>query len=223
MTVTTTAASGTTGTSGTARAARPASTGLGADFNTFLTLLTTQLRNQDPTNAMDVNKMTEQLVSFSGVEQQVATNTNLQQLITMQQGSQLTAASGLLGRQLEMESSNLALQNGAAALRLPAAGTASTATVQVTNGSGRVVTEQALTLGSTPGTWRWDGKDSSGRQLADGAYAFTVQGRDATGTAVTITAGMLATATGATRGTSGVNLNFGTLTLGFDRMRSVTP
>ena len=92
------------------------------DSEAFMALLVTQLRNQDPTNAMDVNKMTEQLVQFSGVEQQVQTNSNLQQLITLQQGNTLTSASNLLGRVIEVESNRLSLQNSQAALRLPAAG-----------------------------------------------------------------------------------------------------
>ena len=78
---TTPSAAGTTGTSGQRQTSGKAISGLGTDFNTFLTLLTTQLRNQDPSNAMDVNKMTEQLVQFTAVEQQVQTNSNLQQLI----------------------------------------------------------------------------------------------------------------------------------------------
>ena len=152
------AASGTTGTGGQTRA-RTTTSGLGTDFNTFLTLLTTQLRNQDPTNAMDVNKMTEQLVQFSGVEQQVQTNSNLRQLIDLQQGNTLTSASGLLGRVVEVESDRLALQNSQASVRLPAAGAAQSATVQISDGSGRVLREARVALGTAPANWSWDGRD----------------------------------------------------------------
>ena len=93
LSATTASAAGTTGTSGQRQASTKAIGGLGTDFNTFLTLLTTQLRNQDPSNAMDVNKMTEQLVQFTAVEQQVQTNGNLQQLITLHRdGAQLDHA-----------------------------------------------------------------------------------------------------------------------------------
>ena len=41
------------------------------NFDTFLTLLTTQLKNQDPLSPMDTNQFTQQLVAFSQVEQQI--------------------------------------------------------------------------------------------------------------------------------------------------------
>ena len=222
-TTTTTSAAGTTGTSGQTRA-RTATTGLGTDFYTFLTLLTTQLRNQDPTNAMDVNKMTEQLVQFSAVEQQVQTNTNLQQLITLQQGNVLSSASDLLGRVVEVESNQMALQNGQAGLRLPAAGAAQIAVVQITDSTGRVVREARppLTAGGAS-TWNWDGLDSNGRRLADGTYGFTVQGVDAGGGTVAMSANVLARPTGVERANGGVNIRFGTLALGYDKLRSVQP
>src|SRR6476660_9854864 len=114
----------TTGTTGKA-------TGIGADFNTFLSLLTTQLKNQDPTKAMDTQEMTNQLVQFASVEQQIGVNTNLQKLIGLQQASQLTAAAPLMGKQVEVESDRLSLQDSKALLRLPPAGTASLARVTV--------------------------------------------------------------------------------------------
>lgn len=216
-------AAGTTGTSGQTQT-RSATTGLGTDFNTFLTLLTTQLRNQDPTNAMDVNKMTEQLVAFTAVEQQVQTNTNLAQLITLQQGNTLTSASDLLGRVVEVESNRMALQNSQAALRLPAAGAARQAVIQITDSSGRVVREaQAPLTSGSPSTWNWDGRDGAGRQLADGSYGFTIQGRDAGGGRVAINAGVLARPTGVERANGGVNIRFGNLALPYDSLRSVQP
>lgn len=83
---------GTSGTAGSTAPRAAPTTGLGADFNTFLTLLTTQLRHQDPTNAMGPNEMTRQLVQFAGVEQQITTNNRLQTLISVQQGAQLVGA-----------------------------------------------------------------------------------------------------------------------------------
>ena len=62
-------AAASSATAATAAATRPR---LNADFYTFLNLLTTQLRNQDPTKAMDAQQMTQQLVQFASVEQQLA-------------------------------------------------------------------------------------------------------------------------------------------------------
>src|SRR6201992_1328356 len=71
---------------------------LSGNFNTFLTLLTTQLKNQDPTSPMDSNQFTQQLVEFSQVEQQINTNTNLQTLITQGQSNGTAMTTGYLGK-----------------------------------------------------------------------------------------------------------------------------
>ncbi len=55
----------------------------GTDFQTFLTLLTTQLRNQDPLKPMDSTQFVAQLASFSAVEQQVRTNEKLAEIINL--------------------------------------------------------------------------------------------------------------------------------------------
>lgn len=71
-------------TSGAA-ASSDAMSQLSGNFNTFLTLLTSQLKNQDPTSPMDTNTFTQQLVEYSQVEQQIDSNTNLKTLITQGQ------------------------------------------------------------------------------------------------------------------------------------------
>ena len=118
-----TTVSGTTSASSSVSSS--ASSALSENYTNFLTLLTTQLKNQSPDDPMDTNEMTSQLVQFSSVEQQIAMNKNLETLISLQQTSQL-AATQVLGRTIEVESSQLALQDGAAQAKLPAAGSATT-------------------------------------------------------------------------------------------------
>lgn len=197
------------------------SPGIGADFNTFLTLLTTQLQNQDPTNAMDANQMTQQLVQFASVEQQIKVNTNLERLVSVEQGNQLVSAAPLMGRVVEVESDRLALQGGQAQLRLPAAGEARTTQVNVLDANGRVLRSAEVTLGSAPTNWSWDGRDGNGAQLADGAYRFTTTGARADGTAATVTAGVLARATAVDRRDGEVRLSLGALSVSFDKLRGL--
>ena len=102
----------TSATATTAAAKAKTGTGIGADFNTFLGLLTTQLKNQDPTKAMDTQEMTNQLVQFASVEQQISMNGNLDKLIGLQQAAQLTAAAPLMGKVVEVASDRIALQGG---------------------------------------------------------------------------------------------------------------
>jgi flagellar basal-body rod modification protein FlgD len=68
---------------------------LAGNFQSFLTLLTTQLRNQDPLNPTDTNQFTQQITQMTGVEQQLISNQLLQQLVAQQTG--VSAAAGLIG------------------------------------------------------------------------------------------------------------------------------
>src|SRR5258706_10792171 len=67
------------------------------NFNTFLELLTTQLKNQNPLQPLDTNQFTQQLVQFAQVEQQINMNTSLGTMISLQQATQTSAAMGFLG------------------------------------------------------------------------------------------------------------------------------
>ncbi|WP_165943460.1 flagellar hook assembly protein FlgD [Roseicella aquatilis] len=208
-----------------ATAAKAQSATLGGDFNTFLTLLTTQLKNQDPTQAMDTETMVNQLTQFASVEQQISMNTNLEKLIGLQQASSLTAAAPLVGKTVEIESDRLPLQDGKAVLRLPAAGAATVAQVTIADATGRVVRQQEVTLGGAAQDWAWDGKDSAGKAQADGVYSYSVAGRDAAGTAQDVTATVLGRVTGAERTAAAqggdLQLVLGKLSVDFDAVRSL--
>jgi flagellar basal-body rod modification protein FlgD len=213
--------SSTTSTASSTAAASSAT--FGKDFQTFLTMLTAQLKNQDPTKAMDTTEMTNQLVAFSQVEQQISMNANLEKMIGLQQAAELTASQGLLGKTVEVTSDRLALQNGNATLVLPAAGTAKTATITVLDAAGRTVRSQEVELKAGGSTWSWDGKTSSGTQLVDGAYRYAIAGRDASGDPSTITATVRGQVTAAERqGTAGdLQLVMGGLSVPFDTVRRV--
>src|SRR3954463_16543358 len=103
-------------TSSAANAATTSSTGsnttdalnkLSGDFNNFLTLLTTQLKNQDPLSPMDSTQFTQQLVAFTGVEQQINTNAKLDTLIGLDKSSLMTGAASYIGTEVEATSGNV--------------------------------------------------------------------------------------------------------------------
>src|SRR5665213_1167428 len=87
-------------TSGASSSGSSSALSFTSNFNTFLTLLTTQLQNQDPLSPMDTNTFTQQLVSFSEVEQQIDTNNNLQNLIQLQTANEAISALPLIGDQI---------------------------------------------------------------------------------------------------------------------------
>src|SRR4051812_11184427 len=111
-----TSAAASTSAGAAAQTGSAAMKSLGSNFSNFLSLLMTQLQNQDPTSPLDTNEFTSQLVQFSSVEQQINTNTNLTQLIQLTQASQIQQSAGLLGKPVTVSSSQLSLQNGAAAI-----------------------------------------------------------------------------------------------------------
>src|SRR5579862_2258269 len=84
------------------------------NFQTFLTLLTTQLKNQDPLSPLDTNQFTQQLTQMTGVEQQLLSNQLLQQLVSQSQGGGLTGAVGLIGKTVSASDTSATLQNGSA-------------------------------------------------------------------------------------------------------------
>src|SRR5882672_3804776 len=81
-----------TGSSSTGSTSSTATSGIADNFQTFLTLLTTQLQHQNPLDPLDTNQFTAQLVQFAGVEQQLKQNDQLKSLIAIEQSAQATAA-----------------------------------------------------------------------------------------------------------------------------------
>jgi hypothetical protein len=96
---TTTPATTTTGTTATSSSS-PVSGAvdqktIAGNFDTFLKLLTTQLRNQNPLDPLDTNQFTQQLVQFAGVEQQLKQNDQLTTLIAIEKGGSGHVGTGL--------------------------------------------------------------------------------------------------------------------------------
>src|SRR4030081_1863700 len=95
-----------------------AGTTLAGNFQTFLTLLTTQLQNQNPLSPLDTNQFTQQLVQFAGVEQQLKTNDQLSSLVSLQQTAQSTQALGFVGKTAVVDGSTTNLTGSAATWKL---------------------------------------------------------------------------------------------------------
>lgn len=194
---------------------------LSADLGTFLTLLTTQLRNQDPTKPMDTETLTQQLVQFATVEQQLQGNQTLGRLLELQQAGQLAGAATLVGRRVTLETDRLPLQDGLAEVMLPAAGRAERAVVELRDAAGTVIRSEAVALGAGPTRWTWDGRDARGAARPDGEYRVAVAGRAADGSAVPLGFAVTGRVTGALREAGELRLRVGTSTIGFDRLREL--
>src|SRR2546423_14801672 len=85
---------------------------LAGNFDTFLQLLTTQLKNQNPLDPLDTNQFTQQLVQFAGVEQQINMNQQLTSLVALQKANQVTSAMSFLGATATVDGSSTKLTGG---------------------------------------------------------------------------------------------------------------
>jgi len=172
-----------TGTGSTASA----STTLGSNFNTFLTLLTTQLQNQDPLSPLDTNQFTQQLVEFSEVEQQINTNSDLQSLLTLQGQADLVSAQSLVGKTAELNDAKGQLTNGTAQFSYTLPSAAASTTVAITNTQGSVLWSGKGETGAGTHNFTWNGEDMNGDTQPDGTYTLQVQATGANGSSLTPT------------------------------------
>ena len=180
------------------------------NFNTFLTLLTTQLQNQDPLSPMDSSTFTQQLVSFSGVEQQINTNNNLQSLIGLQTTDESIAALPLVGQQIEYNSATAPLQNGQASFSYSLPSTAAQTALAVTDANGNVIYNTTGQTAAGQYNFVWNGQTNSGQQMPNGgAYTLQVVSSDASKNPITATVQSIGTV-------GSVAINSGTATFDVD-------
>jgi flagellar basal-body rod modification protein FlgD len=151
---------------------------LSGDYTNFLTLLTTQLKNQDPLSPMDATQFTQQLVQFSAVEQQINGNKKLDQLIGLQSTANAYGAVGFVGTSIAADSKDIPLQGGKAKFDYTIEKGGGAATLKILDASGNIV--MLKQVDSTVGTHpvEWDGTDYFGNQLKDGKYTVAVSYKD---------------------------------------------
>jgi flagellar basal-body rod modification protein FlgD len=174
----------TTSTNTTTTTASTTTPGIADNFQTFLTLLTTQLQNQNPLDPLDTNQFTQQLVQFAGVEQQLKSNDQLKSLIDIEKSAQATQALIYVGNTVAVDGSTQQF-DGSATWNLKAAKD-TTAAITITNSSGQTVYSGNFALNQGNGSFVWDGKGNDGTQWPAGAYKLTATGKDTTGKDVAI-------------------------------------
>jgi len=165
---------------------------IASNFTTFLTLLTTQLKNQDPMSPMDTNQFTQQLVEFAQVEQQMKSNTSLSTLVSLQQTAQSTQALNMVGATVVVDGASAQLTNSKANWTINATKPA-TATVSIADSTGRTAYTGSMTVNSGDQAFAWNGLGNDGKQWPDGTYTMTVTGTDASGQSTAISTQVQAT------------------------------
>ena len=177
----------------------------------FLKLLVTQLRNQDPLNPMDNAQMTSQLAQMSTVSGIEKLNTTLSSLVDGFGSSQAMQAAGMIGKNVLVAGSSLALANGEALGGVNLAGPADQVTISILNSAGQVVQTQSLGAQKAGNLkFAWDGKTDAGTTVPDGAYKFSVEATRGS-EKVNVDALQVGTVSAVLRSTNGFKLDLGAL------------
>lgn len=151
--------------------------------NRFLTLLTAQLKNQDPTAPMDSAQMTSQLAQISTVDGIERLNKTMQNLLSDSQSAQNLQAASLVGRGVLVPGTAMSVANGAGGFGFDLSGPADEVTATIQDANGLVV--RTMQLGSAAAGVQvvpWDGKTDTGAQVADGSYKVSIAAKRGTET-----------------------------------------
>lgn len=174
----------------------------------FLTLLTTQLQNQDPTNPMDSSQMTSQLAQISTVSGIQQLDSTMQTMMTSNNALETAQSASLIGHTVLGPSSSFALpSSGGTTLGVSLASSADTVTVNVKDSEGNVV--KTFNLGAqsdTVATVKWDGTNSQGAAEPAGTYTISATASLA-GKQVTATPLAEGTVTGVTSSSAGISVD----------------
>jgi flagellar basal-body rod modification protein FlgD len=150
---------------------------IASNFTSFLQLLTTQLKNQNPLDPLDTNQFTAQLVQFAQVEQQLKSNDQLATLVSLQKVTQSTAALEFVGQTVAVDGATAPLTDGQAVWNLSVPKPA-VATINITSASGQTVFSGNFNLNAGQSPFVWDGRDNNGQQWPDGNYTISVNAQD---------------------------------------------
>lgn len=175
-------APGAAGASATSSAAGGEAKALGAGKtgaemqDTFMRLLVTEMKNQDPTNPMDSSQMTSQLAQINTVSGIAGLNATMTSLAKQLNAGQQVQASNLIGKSVISNGHDIALSKGhASAFGVNLDAAAKDVQVKISDENGKVVRSMKV-AGDQSGvnTLSWDGKNDAGVAVPDGKYSFKV-------------------------------------------------
>ncbi|SON57712.1 Basal-body rod modification protein FlgD [Hartmannibacter diazotrophicus] len=173
--------------SSTTKSANAASSLL-SNYDTFLTLLTTQLTTQNPLDPMDADKFTEQLTAFSSVEQQIETNSNLEDMLSALSASAALNLVNYVGKSVTALSDTTQLSGGSAQWTYTMGNDAETVDVTITNSAGAVVANDKIKANAGTNTYTWDGTTRNGGEATEGDnYTISFSATDSDGKSVPVT------------------------------------
>ena len=203
----TTSGSSTSTSSTNSSSATPSADATADAADRFLTLLVTQLKNQDPLNPLDNAQITTQLAQISTVSGINKLNDTVASLASAFTAGQWLQAAGIIGHDVVTQGNGIDLKSGTAASGgISLADKADSVTITIADASGAVV--RTINLGAQaagPQFFAWDGKTDAGKAAADGHYTFSATAKSGTGS-VAATTMSVAHVDGIVPGQAGVSL-----------------
>ena len=208
---------------GTPTEASKARSTLAGDMDAFLLLLTTQLKNQDPLSPLEPTEFTNQLVNFASVEQQIATNDNIEKLLSVQNAALASAIIGFVGREVVADTSGkLPLQNGEATFEYTLGSSASNVVMTISDDNGRILFTKAGETGVGKHEVTWDGKDAQDQQMPDGSYNLSITPLAFSGETIEHTTRVKAVITGISLANGETKMDASGVTIPFEKIETVT-
>jgi flagellar basal-body rod modification protein FlgD len=196
-----------------------ARTSLSSDIESFLQLLTTQLKYQDPLSPMDSSEFTSQLAQFATVEQGINTNSNLESLLTLTRSNQAATALSYIGKTVEAKGNVNTLTEDGAGFKYVIGKQSATTTIVVRNSANQIVYSQNGETQAGTYDFKWDGKDSRGiAQPKDAPYSISVTTTDKDGVSGAATTFVVGTIDGADMSGDSVNVMIGSVTVPFENI-----
>jgi flagellar basal-body rod modification protein FlgD len=130
-----------------------------SDFQTFLTLLTAQLRNQDPLKPLESTDFVAQLASFSAVEQQVRANEKLDEIVALLEEGGTDGLASMVGTVVRAPVGSLWSGEPIDVTWDNSSGSAETL-IRVYDSTGSLIDQRPLS--GNPGQYSWDGPPGGG-------------------------------------------------------------
>ncbi|ESQ81364.1 flagellar hook assembly protein FlgD [Asticcacaulis sp. YBE204] len=179
-----TAVSNSTTTTTTTDTSAATASSLATTYETFLGLLTAQIKNQDPLSPMDSTEWTNQLVQYSSVEQQLKSNEYLKSLVGLSSGS-IANSVNMIGKTAIADIDTQSFTDQALTWHYELAATASSVQAEVLDADGNTIWKgDASSMTKGDNTFTWDGTDSSGKTVAEGNYTLKITATNSSGTTI---------------------------------------
>ena len=208
---------------GTPTEANKARASLAGDMDAFLLLLTTQLKNQDPLSPLEPTEFTNQLVNFAGVEQQIATNDNIEKLLSVQNAALASSVIGFVGREVVADTSGkLPLQNGEGTFEYTLGSSASNVVMTISDDEGRILFTKAGETSVGKHEVIWDGKDGKDQQMPDGSYNLAITPLAFSGETIEHTIRVKAVITGISLANGETKMDASGVTIPFEKIETIT-